>query len=92
MRSGGVGKQKREDCIQEIGPETRIVGVFGFPVKHSASPAMHNAAFRACGLDYVYLAFEVVPENLGDALLALPALGICGANLTIPIRKRRSSI
>ena len=74
--------------IQEIGPETRIVGVFGFPVKHSASPAMHNAAFRACGLDYVYLAFEVVPENLGDALLALPALGISGANLTIPHKEK----
>ncbi len=88
MRSGGVGKQKREDWIQEIGAETRIVGVFGFPVKHSASPAMHNAAFRACGLDYVYLAFEVKPENLRDALLGLPALGISGANLTIPHKEK----
>ncbi len=75
-------------CTQEIGPETKLVGVFGYPVKHSASPAMHNAAFRACGLDYVYLAFEVKRENLGDALTGLPALGICGANLTIPHKEK----
>ena len=68
----------------EVSPETKVVGVFGYPVKHSASPAMHNAAFRECGLDYIYLAFEVKPEHLRDALLGLPALGICGVNLTIP--------
>ena len=75
-------------CIQEIGPETKIIGVFGYPVKHSASPAMHNAAFRVCGLDCVYLAFEIKPENLRDALLGLPALGICGVNLTIPHKEK----
>ena len=68
----------------ELGPQTKVVGLFGYPVKHSASPAMHNAAFRACGLDYVYLAFEVNPECLGDALSGLAPLGICGVNLTIP--------
>ncbi len=72
----------------QIGPETKVVGVFGYPVKHSASPAMQNAAFRACGLDYLYLAFEVKPERLRDALLGLPALGICGANLTIPHKEK----
>lgn len=68
----------------EISGGTKIVGVFGYPVKHSASPAMHNAAFRTCNLDYVYLAFEVKPELLGQALGGLPALGIHGVNLTIP--------
>ena len=70
--------------VNRISPETKIVGVFGYPVKHSASPAMHNAAFRVCDLDYVYVAFEVKPEHLGDALRGLPALDICGVNLTIP--------
>jgi shikimate dehydrogenase len=68
----------------QVGPQTKVVGLFGYPVKHSASPAMHNAAFRACGLDYVYLAFEVNPECLGDALSGLVPLGIRGVNLTIP--------
>ena len=68
----------------EISGGTKIVGVFGYPVKHSSSPAMHNAAFRACNLNYVYLAFEVKPESLGQALRGLPALGIRGVNLTIP--------
>ena len=68
----------------DVSAETKVVGVFGYPVRHSASPAMHNAAFRECGLDYLYLAFKVEPERLGDALRGLPALGICGVNLTIP--------
>jgi len=68
----------------EIGSGTKVVGVFGYPIRHSASPAMQNAAFRASGLDYVYLPFGVSPERLKRALLGLPALGICGVNLTIP--------
>ncbi len=67
-----------------ITAKTQVLGLFGYPVKHSASPAMHNAAFEACGLDYVYVAFEVKPESLADAIRGLPALGIRGVNLTIP--------
>ena len=64
--------------------DTRVVGVFGFPVEHSLSPAMHNAAFAALRLSYIYVPFPVSPDALGSAIRSLPALGIVGVNLTIP--------
>jgi shikimate dehydrogenase len=64
--------------------DTQLVGVLGYPVRHSLSPVMHNAAFRHLGLNWVYLAFEVSPESLPDALRGMRALGIRGLNLTIP--------
>ncbi|MCK4261514.1 shikimate dehydrogenase [bacterium] len=70
---------------------TKIVGVFGYPVKHSASPAMHNAAFKALGLDYIYLPFEVRPERLGEAVRGLTALNISGVNVTIPHKEAACS-
>src|SRR5579862_6438705 len=63
---------------------TKVIGVFGHPVTHSLSPAMHNAAIAALGLPFVYVPFPVAPEDLGAALGALHALGIVGVNLTIP--------
>ena len=67
-----------------VSGSTKIVGVFGHPVTHTLSPAMHNAAFTALGLPFVYVPFPVAPQSLGVALRALPALGIVGVNLTIP--------
>jgi shikimate dehydrogenase len=64
--------------------ETQLVGVLGYPVRHSLSPVMHNAAFRHLGLNWVYLAFEVPPPSLPDALRGMRALGMRGLNLTIP--------
>lgn len=64
------------------------MGVFGHPIHHSLSPAMHNAAFAALGLDYIYVPFPVCPDSLGAALHSLPALGILGVNLTIPHKER----
>ena len=64
--------------------DTRVVGVFGYPVEHSLSPAMHNAAFAALRLSYIYIPFPVSPDALGSAIRSLPALGIVGVNLTIP--------
>lgn len=63
---------------------TALIGVLGYPVRHSLSPRMHNAALRAQGLDMVYVAFEVLPADLGAALAGLRALGSPGVNLTIP--------
>src|ERR1700722_9785716 len=67
-----------------ISGQVGITGVFGDPVKHSMSPAMHNAAYAALAMDRVYLAFNVTPENFASAMRAIPALGILGVNLTVP--------
>jgi shikimate dehydrogenase len=67
-----------------ISGKARVMGVFGFPVEHSLSPAMHNAAIRALGLDCVYVPFSVPPESIPAAVEGLKALGILGVNVTIP--------
>jgi len=63
---------------------TRVTAVFGYPVHHSLSPVMHNAAFGELGLDFVYVPCKVHPEGLGDAVRGIRALDMVGANLTIP--------
>ncbi len=62
----------------------RCFGIIGYPIGHSVSPAMHNAAFRHLGIDAIYLKFEVKPENLRDAVFGAKALGFVGLNVTIP--------
>jgi shikimate dehydrogenase len=71
-----------------ISGRTRLSAVYGDPVEHSLSPAMHNAAYAALGLDCAYAAFHVTPERLRDAIRAIPALGILGVNLTVPHKER----
>jgi shikimate dehydrogenase len=56
----------------------------GWPITHSLSPRMHNAAFIALGLDWVYVPFPVPPERLAGAVRGLVALGFSGCNATIP--------
>lgn len=63
---------------------TRVVGVFGWPVSHTLSPAMHNAAFEALGLNWVYLPLPLAPEQIGQAIGSLKTLNFAGANVTIP--------
>ncbi|MBX3301604.1 MAG: shikimate dehydrogenase [Nitrospira sp.] len=66
-----------------IDTQTKFCGVIGNPIGHSLSPAIHNAAFRKLGLNFVYLAWQV--DAIGDALKGLRALGnFCGASVTIP--------
>jgi shikimate dehydrogenase len=72
--------------------QTKVVGVFGWPVKHSLSPPMQQAAFDALGLNWAYLPFAVKPENLEAAARALPALGIVGVNCTIPHKEAIAAI
>jgi shikimate dehydrogenase len=67
----------------DIGTHTQFCGVIGNPVEHSLSPAIHNAAFQALGVNCVYLAWKV--ESIGDAIRGLRALGnFRGASVTIP--------
>ncbi len=63
---------------------TRVYGIIGWPVAHSRSPQMHNAAFRALGMDALYLPFAVPPERLREAVAGLRVLGVAGWNVTIP--------
>jgi shikimate dehydrogenase len=67
-----------------INAATRLCAVLGAPIRHSASPAMHNAAFAALGLDWRYLAFEVDSKNLRAAIAGAKAMGFAGLNLTVP--------
>jgi shikimate dehydrogenase len=58
--------------------------VYGHPIRHSASPAMHNPAMAALGLNWRYLAFEVHPDNLRTAIAGAKAMKFIGLNLTVP--------
>ena len=58
--------------------------MIGHPITHTLSPKMHNAAFAASGLDYVYVAMDVLPEDLPAAVGGLGALGFRGFNVTMP--------
>lgn len=73
--------------MDPITARTTIVGLIGWPVGHSVSPRMHNAAFSALSLDWRYLPFPVDPDpdsRIGQAVLGLRALGLRGANVTVP--------
>jgi len=63
---------------------TRVAAVIGWPVEHSRSPVIHNAAFAAVGLDWVYTALPVRPGHGADALRGAAALGLAGLNVTMP--------
>ena len=68
--------------------KTKITGIFGYPIEHTLSPAMHNAAFKALGLDYCYVPFLVRPEHLQDAVKSIRSLNLCGVNVTIPYKEK----
>jgi shikimate dehydrogenase len=63
---------------------TKLAAVVGSPVRHSLSPALHNAAFEAAGLDWRFVAFEVVAGDGAGAIDAMKALGIRGLAVTAP--------
>ncbi len=64
--------------------QEQLIALLGHPVHHSKSPQMQNAAFQSLGLPYHYMAFDVLPSQLKEAVEGLRALGFHGANVTIP--------
>lgn len=70
--------------IRTIDSHTILYGVFGDPIRHSRSPIMLNRAFQEAGINAVYAAFHVRPDELGDAVRGIRALGYRGINVTIP--------
>ena len=73
--------------MSETNP-TQIYGLIGYPVKHSFSPAMHNAAFRHLNINAEYRLFEVKPEELGGFFSTLSQKGIYGLNVTVPHKEK----
>src|SRR5918998_4260230 len=71
---------------------TRLLGIIGHPVGHSLSPRMHNAAFAHDGADYVYVAMDVLPDRLTEAVEELKALGFVGFNVTMPHKEAVRSL
>ena len=64
--------------------KTKITGIFGYPIGHTLSPLMHNSAFKTLGLNICYVAFEVLPGALPDAVRAVRSLNMLGVNITVP--------
>ena len=67
-----------------INAQTKLFCVIGHPIKHSKSPDMHNAALEKSGINGCYVAFDIAPEKLCDFVAGMRAMGITGANVTIP--------
>lgn len=67
---------------------TKVLGIFGYPVGHTLSPLMQNAAIEALGLPYIYIPFEVSPENLESAINGIKPLDIAGVNITVPHKEK----
>jgi shikimate dehydrogenase len=68
--------------------KTLVAGVFGWPINHSRSPRLHGYWLAKYGIDGAYLPFSTRPENLAEAIRALPKLGFRGGNITLPHKER----
>lgn len=68
----------------EINGSTKLTGIIGYPIEHSVSPQMHNAAYETLGINYCYLPVSARPEDLEKVLEGIRMLGFAGVNVTIP--------
>ncbi|NLX41845.1 MAG: shikimate dehydrogenase [Chloroflexi bacterium] len=73
-----------QNAPHTITGHTSLVGLLGWPVGHTISPPMHNAAFAALQMDWCYVPFAVPPEQLATAVAGARALGLRGLNATVP--------
>ncbi len=71
-----------------INSSTKLLGIIGYPIKHSLSPALHTLLSKKYELNFVYLAFEVLPENFKFIKDAILTLNIYGLNVTIPYKEK----
>lgn len=74
--------------MMRITSQTKTIGLIGHPIAHSRSPDMHNAALKHFGLPYVYLAYDIPPEQFATAINGMKTLGFIGWNVTIPHKVR----
>lgn len=80
-----VDELSRQFHVRDVSADTEVYGVTGRPLDHSASPAMHNAAFQAMGRDAVYVPLEAV--SVDDARVVAEALGLRGLSVTAPFKR-----
>ena len=76
----------------EISGKTSVCGIFGYPVEHSFSPAMHNAAFKEMSLDWAYVPFAVKPGGLAGAVRSIRNLNLTGVNVTVPHKQAAAGL
>jgi len=75
-----------------ISARTKLIALFGDPVAHSLSPALHNAWIAAAGLDAAYVALRIAEEGADAAFQALGGFGFHGANITVPHKARAAAV
>lgn len=78
-------KHKKVKNIMITG-KTKLTGVIGHPIKHSFSPPMHNTAYEKMNMDYVYVPFHILPENIDNLITSAKTMNIQGLNVTIPYK------
>ena len=76
----------------QISGKTRVIGVWGYPVTHSLSPLMHNAALSKLGLNWIYVPFSVEPGKIESAVSSVRALDLIGVNVTVPLKEAVASL
>jgi len=72
----------------KISGTTRLIGIFGDPITHTLSPAMHNAAFEELGIEMAYVPCHVLPKDLKKAVEGAAAMNLAGLNVTVPHKER----
>ena len=70
----------------QVSGHTQTIALIGSPVEHSLSPAMHTQSFNELGVDCVYLAYDIEPQDLESAAVGMKKMGFAGYNVTMPYK------